>query len=517
VSWRVPALIIALGLIIRIAWFFTPAGSPDADEAVFGLMALHIQEGREYPLYCWGAHYAGAVVSYLAALGFWAFGMGAIELKSATLPFAAGYLAVTYGLARLVFDDRSALVALLVAAVPPAIALDISVKATGGYPETLCFGGLVLLLAFLLPNAASSSARLRGHLFLLGFAGGFGFYILPLILPYLAVVLLYLIRHYRFLLWRGAWDWIAMGGLLGVSPMLIYNLQFPGATVLRLGSHVLDVSRAEVLDSGFGVSAVAGWIVRYLSELPIRLATLVQNVGPLLGLGMTGGAMLAWIVLTGAGLALYFHPGKNGHLADAKHLGRWCAGLFLCALLFAWISGLNRPRHLAPLYSVLPLGIAALYARMCAVRPWIAHASLAALVLTAGWGLARSAPQPRVKPVEPLVQAMQQHGIRGLYADYEIAYLVMFFSRESVLASPTAWTQAPGLISDRTPDITRQVDRFQAPAYVFFRKGPEATWFAEGLARRNIAFDRQTRGDFEVFMGLSMPVRSGAFPVGQAW
>jgi hypothetical protein len=517
VSWRVPALIIALGLLIRFAWFFTPAGSPDADEAVFGLMALHVQEGREYPLYCWGAHYAGAVVSYLAALGYSAFGMGAIELKSATLPFAAGYLAVTYGLARLLFDDRSALVALIVAAVPPAVALDISVKATGGYPETLCFGGLVLLLAFRLPNAASSSARLRGHLFLLGFAGGFGFYILPLILPYLAVASLFLVRQRRAVLSRGGWMWVLIGGSLGVSPMVIYNLQFPGATVLRLGSRVLDVSKAEALDSGFGVSVVVGWIMRYLSELPIRLATLVQNVGPLLDLDTTGGALLAWIVVTGAVLALYFHPGLDGHVAGAEHLGRWWAGLAVCVLLFAWVTGLNRPRHLAPLYSVLPLGIAALYSRIGVARPWFGRTILASLMVIIGWDLAQDAPRSKVKPVGPLIQAMQQHGIRGLYADYEISYLVMFFSRETILASPTAWTQAAGLIADRTPDITRQVDRYQAPAYVFFRNGPEAAWFREGLARRNIAFARQRSGDFEVFMGLSMPVRSDALPVSRAW
>ncbi len=267
-SWTRPALIILLiGLLVRVAWLFTPAGYPDADEAVFGLMALHIQQGRDYPLYCWGAHYAGALVSYLAALCYWVMGMGAVALKSATLPFAAGYLAVTYGLARLMLDERSALVALLIAAVPPTAALTMSVKATGGYPETLCLGGLVLLLAFRFSTENRSDTEARRQLFLLGCVGGFGFYILPLITPYLVIALWFLCRHHRDGLHRTRVGWLAAGGLLGVSPLLIYNVVYPGASVLRLGSRVLSVSKAEVLDPGAGPMTAVGWIGQYAAGL----------------------------------------------------------------------------------------------------------------------------------------------------------------------------------------------------------------------------------------------------------
>ncbi len=516
-SWRVPVLVIGVGLLLRVAWIVAPAGAVDGDEAVFGLMALHILEGKDYPIYSWGAHYAGAVVSYLAALGYWAFGMGATALKSATLPFAAGYLAVTYGLARLVLDDRSALVALLVAAVPPAVALDVSVKATGGYPETLCFGGIVLLLTFRLPEAAPPSASLRRHLFLLGFAGGFGFYILPLILPYLVVGSLFLVWHRRSLLSRGAWGWIAAGGLLGVSPMLIYNFQHSGATILRLGSRVLDVSKTEALDPGINLLTVAGWLFRYLSSLPERLFTLFQNVGPLLGLGTAVGTVVACGIVMGAMLALWRHGAKDNRAANRVLLGRWCVWLVPGLLLFALVAALDRPRHLVPLYSVLPLGVAALYERVRTASPSAAHVMLAALALIVGWNLAHSAVLSRLKMVEPLVQAASQRGIRSLYTDYEIAYRVMFASQEKILASPTAWTQAPGLIADRTPDITCLVDSLPAPAYVFFQGGPEAEWFAEGLVRRHIAFARQTIEPFELFTGLSEPVRSSELPVSKTW
>ncbi|MDR7545242.1 MAG: hypothetical protein QN120_13440, partial [Armatimonadota bacterium] len=287
----VPAapILVLLGLTLRAVWFFTPAGYPDADEAVFGLMALHIQQGREYPLYCWGAHYAGTAVSYLAALGYSLIGMGVPALKGATLPFVAGYLGATYGIARLLFDARSALVALAVAAVPPATALTLSVKATGGYPETLCFGSLVLLLAFRLPASAQSAHDLRRHLALLGLAGGFGLYVLPLVTPYLVVAGWFLYRHHRPALSGGNVAWLAAAGLAGVSPMLVYNLQHSGATVLRLGSRVLNVSRADAAGAVDNPAMVVAWLGQYMAGLPEHLASVVRNVGPLLDLDGAAG------------------------------------------------------------------------------------------------------------------------------------------------------------------------------------------------------------------------------------
>lgn len=515
----VPAalLLVFLGLALRAAWFYAPAGYPDADEAVFGLMALHIQQGREYPVYCWGAHYAGTAVSYLAALGYWVIGMGATALKGATLPFAAGYLASTYGIARLVLDARSALVALVVVAVPPATALGMSVKATGGYPETLCLGGLVLLLAFRLSSSTQSVGDLRRHLFLLGLAGGFGLYILPLVMPYLVVAGWFLYRHHRPVFSNGNLAWLAAGGLTGLSPMLVYNLQHSGATILRLGSRVLNVSKADVSNAADAPALVATWLEQYVAGLPGHLASVVGNVGPLLGLDGAAGPVVAWGLLGAGMLALARQRREAGPIATDGPLGRWCALVTLVTLVFAWAAGLNRPRHLVPLFSVLPLGIAALHRTIAVRRPVLAHGLVALVLAASSWTLAADASRWPVKPIEPLVETMRRLDIRGVYADYEIAYLTMFATREAVLASPTAWSQAAGLLVDRTPEITREVDRLPNPAYAFFQDRPEAGWFAEGLARRRITFDRRTVGDFVLFVNLSVPVRSTDLPVSDGW
>ena len=82
-------LIIFVVLTTRILYLLSPTGQiGDADEAVFGMMAQKIQALEEFPIYCWGAHYAGAPVSDIAAAIFYFFGSGFVQLRSAMLPAA---------------------------------------------------------------------------------------------------------------------------------------------------------------------------------------------------------------------------------------------------------------------------------------------------------------------------------------------------------------------------------------------------------------------------------------------
>lgn len=517
-SRLVPALILTGGLALRVLWLHVPAGMLDGDEAVFGLMAIHILDGRDFPLYCWGAHYAGALISYLGAAAFWLFGTSGIILKSTTLPFVAGYLIITHELARMVFDNRTARVALLLAAIPPAIPLAFSIKATGGYPETLCLGGLVLLLAFRLPMPASRTEIPRGRLALLGLVGGFGLYILPLILPYLAVTFFFLLARRRWSLEQGGWVWLLIGTILGASPMLIYNIVFPFATLLRLGSRVLEVSRSEALSTGINPLPMLGWIKRYVMSAPGSLWDIFWNLGALMGLKGTSGAVLSWTILTVTTLALGYRKKHDFSSPSTETLGRWLAWLVPGILLFAWGAGLNRSRHLVPLYSVLPIGLAALYDQLARYRPWVARASLALMLFGSSVNLIQAASSPSGENVIPLIQAVQQMETQGFYADYYISYQTMFASREAILASPTAWTSGGvGVVADRTPEVTRQVDQLAAPGYVFWHGSPQAEWFAGGLARRGIRFVRHLTGEFEIFIGLSEPIRSDALPIQSNW
>src|SRR6476646_9646180 len=79
---RTLVAIAALLVILRSAVFvFWPQSYFDSDQAVFGLMAKHIAEGRAFPVFMYGQSYMLAVEAWLAAPVFLVAGVSVAALK----------------------------------------------------------------------------------------------------------------------------------------------------------------------------------------------------------------------------------------------------------------------------------------------------------------------------------------------------------------------------------------------------------------------------------------------------
>ncbi len=75
-------LILATLLVVaRTVPFMAPGVRFDADQAVVGLMAKHISEGRAFPVFFYGQSYLLAVEAYLAAPVMWVLGPTEVALK----------------------------------------------------------------------------------------------------------------------------------------------------------------------------------------------------------------------------------------------------------------------------------------------------------------------------------------------------------------------------------------------------------------------------------------------------
>ena len=75
-------LVLATLLVVaRTVPFMAPGVRFDADQAVVGLMAKHISEGRAFPLFFYGQSYLLAVEAYLAAPVMWLLGPTEVALK----------------------------------------------------------------------------------------------------------------------------------------------------------------------------------------------------------------------------------------------------------------------------------------------------------------------------------------------------------------------------------------------------------------------------------------------------
>ncbi|HEX8731866.1 MAG TPA: hypothetical protein VF725_07365, partial [Ktedonobacterales bacterium] len=226
--WRVAALI-ALGALVRLGLL---AGWPatDSDEGTMGLMALHINRLGERPLFFYGQSYMGTIQAYLAAALFHLFGPSLFALRLGLLLLFIPFLVVMYLLLRMLYGAPYALVGLLLLDLGGPELLRPELLALGGYPETLLFGALALLLALWLARDAGAeplgwqSWRRLVIYAALGLVMGVGWWsdqlIFPLLLVALALLAIFARRELR---WRGLAA-LALGLLVGLLPQLLYFL-----------------------------------------------------------------------------------------------------------------------------------------------------------------------------------------------------------------------------------------------------------------------------------------------------
>ena len=110
-----------------------PEPAADGDECVLGLMAKHVAQGKEFPVFFYGQHYAlSSVEAAAGALGFLRFGVSAVSLKLAMLAlWTVGILFVFLAQSRFVGASRSFWITSVLLLNPVWAAW--SMKAGGGY------------------------------------------------------------------------------------------------------------------------------------------------------------------------------------------------------------------------------------------------------------------------------------------------------------------------------------------------------------------------------------------------
>ena len=125
----------------RSAIFLAPGVRFDADQAVVGLMAKHISEGRAFPLFFYGQSYLLAVEAYLAAPVMWLIGPTEVALKLPILAMNVLTAALLVWRAHRDLGLRPwlALVGVLPFVLPPLVLGTRFMEAMGGNVATLLY------------------------------------------------------------------------------------------------------------------------------------------------------------------------------------------------------------------------------------------------------------------------------------------------------------------------------------------------------------------------------------------
>ncbi|MGE3268499.1 MAG: glycosyltransferase family 39 protein [Chloroflexota bacterium] len=493
-EWALLALILVIGAGLR-AWLLVgPFSEIDADEAVVGLMALEMP--GELPAFYWEQHYLGTVEPMAVALVFWVTGPSAVALKAVPAAFSVAFVGLVALTARPIFGRGPALISALYLAVPPSFFAAWSVKARGGYPESLVLGMVCLLAAGRLADCPVGRLRTTLRWWLaLGLAAGLALWTHPMSVVLVAAAGLYLLLTWRP--WQAGWPHLRLmtvplslacaGLLVGLSPAIIHNVG-NGFPSLRFAAEGGTEPRAALLNLWglvrYGLPVLVGLAEGtpsrelLLMDWPTRLgSSWVATVClPLLGLGVAWWHRRALVALVRG----------TGTLSERG------PALFLLVLLlvppFVAVSRFANlwaePRYALPIYAGVPLFASVAWAARQRQR-WLGSVLLAgalgvnlASLATADYALSlpTSAGASTAANRAELIAALKERGIDRIYTDYWLAYPIAFESREAIV--PAVWSGGFG----RRAAYSHQVFVAETPAFVFARGTPGDAEFQARLA-----------------------------------
>jgi 4-amino-4-deoxy-L-arabinose transferase-like glycosyltransferase len=484
------ALLVIAGLALRLILLAEAHWRFDYDEGMVGLQVRHIIQG-ERPIFHPGQPYLGALESYLIAPWFIVFGSNAVTLKIVPWLLSGVYIGTTGWLGWRVFDRQVGVLSALLAAFAPSYLLVVGMKTWGATAETLTFGNLSLIAATYV--VYPDSPRADRALILLGLIGGIAFWVSWLIVFYAVPILIVLAWRGRSVL-RRMWWAAGLAFLVGSAPFWWYNLAHDLATFRYLFSSQGDTwaNAGVVLDHlNYDLSPrmVSGDPKWHLLSWPAIWWLQIVYEGGLLGL-------IVWSV--------------RGPWPDARRPARVLLALFaVCLPVIYVVSGYGNHalnefgfdatgRYVLMIHSVLPIGAAALCVAL--KRAWRfspAAAVLSSVIALNLLGAARIDPTPvftspyytrQPATIQPLIDFLDQQGIRDVWTDVGIAHVLMFETNERILAAD--WYDiygAKGIV--RFPDVPLKIERAARVAYVeVILPGQTHTRFEQAFEASGVPF-----------------------------
>jgi hypothetical protein len=491
--WRVTFVVAAaVGLVLRIWVYRATLGTPNADEAVVGLMTRHAVDG-EYTTFYWGQAYGGTQEVLLTVPLFLVAGSSWLALRLIPIALGAVTALLVWRVGRRTIGEPAAGVAGAVFWLWPPFNVFQLTHQQGFYASNVFYCALLLLLALRVYERPD-----RTRVGLLGLASGLAFWQTPQIVPVAAGVIAWTIwkqpRSIRQL-------WVAVPlAVLGALPWLVWNLQhdFESLAVPDYGDKVrsLRLLVSPVLPMMVGLRA------------PFSAELLIPS---------TPVTFLVYAVL--AGLFAY---------GASRTWRRSVSILYVVTVVFPFVYvispkttwAVGTPRFIVVLTPVLALLLAQLATtrlRAVAVLTLACFVSVVTLHRMDVWfrdvpgqttnakGLGpRHAVQWVPRDLGPLISTLDRLDLDRVYAEYWLAYRLSFDSEERIIAAQNEFKDVrfeggvaipPSPVNLRYEPYGRQVERARH-GFVFYREILESIPIVDALERKG--FRRHDAGEYVI-------------------
>jgi hypothetical protein len=440
----VPALLAAgLGLRLWYVWALK-WNAPNADEAVAGLMAMHIAEGKELPVFFYGQHYFGALEPYLNALLFRLAGLAPNLIYAFPVLFSLALVWLGYRIALSTYGGDVAVLSAALLSLAPAAFLFYALSAGGGFALAA-----LLQLAAIWLFAQAYHARIGGWRVAAAFGliSGLLFWVWQLyMLLFVAFVLAWILGRRPIRLRASVAGFVPF--VLGSFPLWLDNVRTHGATFSDgLGKFAGNfvIHRAS-LSGNLAPAAATGSAQGPLATVVAFADSLIQRRQAYAYMGEWLGDVIL-VLLVACGVLLYIYYAQRRSRERDINLTLLLVSLVLLAIGHALRYLIVVPFLLIP----------------CAVSGWrrllgrgasiIVFVAIVANLLTVQQTILHTFARDEW---EPALTALQRNHLEFGYSDYWDAYPITFLSHEEVIVTALLRTPAGGR-SDRYPKYATMV------------------------------------------------------------
>jgi hypothetical protein len=471
---------VVAGIAYRAAMVRSGWGVLESDEAVVGLMARSIIRG-DLPTFFWGQRYGGTAEAYALAGVFSVAGSSVLAIRIVSVTFAAVAALLVWRIGRRLLGPLAGAVAGLTFWLWPLPNVFWSIKSRGFYWATIV-AGLTFVLCVL--RLAESPSRRRDAV-VAGIAVGIGWWSAPQIavflVPAAALVLVRARSALRPLLVLGA-----PAAALAAAPWIVFNarhgfvsLDPPEVQVGAAGSYVehLETFFVKGLPMALGLRLPFSELWSFASAKFVYLALLAVMVTVVL---------VKRQLLVAAGLAVFPLVHALSPLAHYVGEGRYLV-------------------YFVPWLALALATVATGRAGALVVVGAAAAVSLFAFVRVGEPPMPYASDRPVPERLGPLVADLERWGLTHAYADYWIAYRVVFESEEEVLVGTV-----PASVSRRR-SYDRAVDRAARVAYLSLYDSAAMHRYRTQFTRLGIGWDERRSGKFSVLVP-ARPVRPADLP-----
>jgi hypothetical protein len=484
---HVTVAIFGIALVHRLWAILAEVPASTGDEALTGIVALHVAEGRGFPLYLYGQHYMGAFEAYVAAPFIAVFGSSVAALRLGMLVLYAVFFWSSYWLCRRVFTPWFAVLVTGVLAFGSDRVLRDELMANGGYPEMLALGALLAALTAELALVQRNAAWYAAW----GLAAGLVLWADPLILPYLGALGLALAA----LCWRRLLGWAGIGLLLGtaagLAPMLWYN-----AHAAEGEDTATAVLAFDDMPSG------AGWWQRYHAVVLVNVPRATGMCAPeCAGWQMWWAVAYQLLLLAAIGLAVAGF--RTSKVRSAMLLALAVAAIVTITLYARSPRSVQDPfwnaRYLSNLLISMPAVIWPLWTlgrriRLVALAPVLATALLATIAV---YTTARPVARADTRALAALVSALDRVGADRMYTDFQLCYRLVYATRERIICATIDHDLIRGW--DRYLPYREIVDRAPRAAYVLRAGEPMDEQMRAHLANARVLAAVTDVGEYRIY------------------